>query len=115
MYCKEDFDSEFKVTKKDDITHAQFVELFVICLKSDSFNIAILIYTIYLNPLEDMDMKMLDVLMSTIKDSVKFHEVKLFYLHEHFNILSIGQMNYLVDIYQELLNVKDPKLNPIIN
>jgi hypothetical protein len=115
MYCKEDFDKEFKQTRKDDITHNQFIELFIICLKSDSFNIAILIYTVYLNPVEDMDEKMLDILMSTIKDSVKFHEMKLFFLHEHFNTLSIGQMNYLVDIYQDLLNIRDPKQNPIIS
>ena len=63
MYCKEDFDSEFKNTRKDFITHAQFIELFVICLKNDSFNVAILIYTIYLNPLEDMDSVLVDVLM----------------------------------------------------
>ena len=62
-----------------------------------------------------MNEKMLDILMSTIKDSVKFHEMKLFFLHEHFNTLSIGQMNYLVDIYQDLLNIKDPKQNPIIS
>ena len=41
--------------------------------------------------------------------------MKLFFLHEHFNTLTISQMNYLIDIYQELLNHKDVKLNPMIN
>lgn len=58
---------------------------------------------------------MMDILMSTIKESTKFHEMKLFFLHEHFDVLSISQMNQLIDIYQEILNVKDPRFNPAIN
>lgn len=49
MYCKEDYDDEFISTKKDEITHQQFIDLFVICIKSDSFKIGMLIYTLYLN------------------------------------------------------------------
>lgn len=115
MYCKEDFHEEFIQTKKDDITHEQYIELFTMCLKADSFKIAILIYTVFLKPTEDMDQRLMDILMNTIKESVKFHEMKLFFLHEHFDVLSIAQMNYLIDIYQDILNIKDPKLNPIIN
>jgi len=37
MYCKEDFDKEFTATKKDDISRAQYVDLFIICLRNDSF------------------------------------------------------------------------------
>ena len=46
-----------------------------------------------------MDQKMMDILMTTIRESSKFHEMKLFLIHEHFDVLSIGQMNTLVDIY----------------
>jgi len=99
MYCKEDFDKEFIQTKKDDIIHQQFIELFITCLRNDSFQIATLIYTVFLRPAEDMDQKMMEILMNTIKESVKFHEMKLFFLHEHFDVLSIAQMNYLIDIY----------------
>ena len=99
MYCKEDYDEQFINTKKDQITHKQFVELFITCLKNDSFRIAILIYTLYLNPSEDMDIKMMDIVMLTIKESMKFHEVKLFLLHQHFDVLTIQQMNHIVDIY----------------
>ena len=102
-------------TKKDEITHKQFIDLFVTCIKNDSFKIAILIYTCYLNPQIDIDERMLDIIMASIKDSVKFHEAKLFFLHEHFNSLTIQQMNNLVDIYQEILTRKDIKMNPIIN
>lgn len=115
MYCKEDFDKQFIATKKDDISHEQFKELFITCLRNDSFNIAITIYIVFLKPTEDMDNKMMEILMNTIKDSVKFHEMKLFFIHEHFDVLSIAQMNYLIDIYQEILNIKDPKMNPIIS
>lgn len=103
------------MTPKDEISHRQFVDLFIICLKNDSFKIAILIYTCYLNPNQDMDNRMMDILMSTIRESVLFHEHKLFYLHQHFDVLTIYQMNHLVDIYQEILNVKDARSNPSIN
>ena len=93
MYCKEDYDEQFQQTKKDEITHAQFIELFIICLKSDSFRIGIIIYTLYLTPAVDFNAKMLDILMASIKESVYFHEMKLFFLHEHFDVLSILQLN----------------------
>jgi hypothetical protein len=89
MYCKEDYHEEFSQTNKDEITHKQFVDLFIICLKNDSFQIAILLYTLYLEPSIDIDERMMDILMLTLKDSNKFHECKLFFLHEHFDVLSI--------------------------
>ena len=55
MYCKEDYDEQFMATKKDEITHAQFIELFVLCIKNDSFKIGILIYVLYIDPSIDMD------------------------------------------------------------
>jgi len=72
MYCKEDYDEQFMQTKKDEITHKQFVDLFITCLKNDSFKIAILIYTLYLNPQVDMDEKMMDILMASLRDSNYF-------------------------------------------
>lgn len=53
--------------------------------------------------------------MTSLKESVYFHEIKLFFIHEHFDELSIGQLNALVDIYQDILHHKDPKLNPMTN
>lgn len=53
--------------------------------------------------------------MNTIKDSVQYHEMKLFLVHEHFDTLTIEQMNYLVDVYQDILHSKEPKGNPIIS
>ena len=77
------------MTKKDDITKKQFVELFVTCLKNDSFKIAILIYTVYFDIQKDMDEKMMDIILGTLRESVKFHEIKLFFIHEHFDKLTI--------------------------
>ena len=89
MYCKEDYAEQFQKTKKDEITHTQFVKLFVGCLRNDSFRIATLLYTAYLTPSTDMDTDMMNILMATIKDSTLYHEMKLFFLHEHFDVLSI--------------------------
>jgi len=70
MYCKEDYDEQFQSTKKDEITHKQFLDLFILCIRNDSFKIAMLIYTLYLNTVEDMDGRMLDIIMASVRDSV---------------------------------------------
>ena len=80
MYCKEDYDEQFQNTKKDEITYNQFVSLFILCIKNDSFKIAMLIYTLYLK-VEDMDNKMLDIIMLSVRESIKYHEMKLFFIH----------------------------------
>ena len=115
MYCKEDYDTEFLKTKKDEITQQQFVDLFIICIRSDSFKIGMLIYACYFNKQQDCDVKMMDILMETIKDSTLYHEMKLFLIHEHLDIFSIEQMNQLVDIYQDILHSKEPKGNPLVS
>ena len=114
MYCKEDYDDSFISTKKDEIDHQQFIDLFIICIKSDSFKIGMIIYTLYLDVQKDIDEKMMDIILATIKDSTLYHEMKLFLIHEHFDLLSIEQMNLLVDIYQDILHSKEPKGNPLI-
>jgi len=106
MYCKEDYDEQFQATRKDDITHKQFIELFIICLKNDSFKIALLIYTMYISPGDDIDERILDILIQTLRESVHYHEMKLFFIHEHFHHLSMIQMTHIVDIYMEVLNRK---------
>ena len=115
MYCKEDYDNEFISTKKDEITHQQFIDLFIICIRSDSFKIGMLIYTLYLDLQRDIDQRMVDIILATIKDSTLYHEMKLFLVHEHFDLLSIEQMNLLVDVYQDILHSKEPKGNPLIS
>jgi hypothetical protein len=41
----------------------------------------------------DFGEKMLFILMESIKNSVYFHEMKLFFLHEHFDVMTIAQLN----------------------
>jgi len=53
--------------------------------------------------------------MASIRESVKYHEMKLFFIHQHFSTLNVQQMNDLVDIYQEILGRKDPKMNPMVS
>ena len=115
MYCKEDYDNEFISTKKDEITHQQFIDLFIICIRSDSFKIGMLIYTLYLDLQKDVDSKLLDIILATIKDSTLYHEMKLFLVHEHFDSFTIEQMNLLVEVYQDILHSKEPKGNPLIS
>ena len=89
MYANEDYVEQFIATKKDEVTYKQFVDLFITCIKNDSFKIAMLIYTIYIDVPKEMDQKMMDILLNSIDDSVKYHELKLFFVLEHFDVLSI--------------------------
>ena len=62
-----------------------------------------------------MSPKIMDLVIFSLKDSVKFHEMKIFFIHEHFEVLSVAQMDTLVDSYQEILHRKELKMNPIIS
>ena len=55
------------------------------------------------------------MIIFSLRDTTKFHEMKLFYLHEHFDILTITQMNTLIDVYMEILHRKSIKLNPMLS
>ena len=89
MYCKEDYEREFLHTKKDDITHKEFVELFKICLRNDSHKIGILIYSLYLDHSADLDANMMNIVIQSCRSSTLLHEIKLFYIHSNFDVLSI--------------------------
>lgn len=57
----------------------------------------------------------MEMLIFSLRDSTQYHEVKLFFIHEHFDTLSIFQLNQLVDIYTEILHRKELKLNPVLS
>ena len=76
---------------------------------------AILIYTLYIDPIVDFDLKMMEILIDTLRNSTKFHEIKLFLIHQHFDQMSIMQMNNIVDFYNIMAMPKDPKLNPLVS
>ena len=115
MYCKEDYHEQFISTKKQDITPAQFKELFIICIRNDSIRVAMILYTLYLNREVDMDQKMMDIVMLSIRDSQYFHEFKLFFLHQHFEILSIQQLDRMIDTYLQVVHEKEIPKNAMVN
>lgn len=73
------------------------------------------IYMMYLDQVEDFTPKLMDAIISSVKESPKYHEIKLFFLHEYFNVLTIEQLNQVVNIYQHVLSPKDLKNHPVIN
>jgi len=83
-------------------------------LQYDSLKVAM---NIYLRQLKQTDILQsdMDIIMQSIKTSEKLHEIKFFFLHQHFDLMSIAQLNQLIDILMEILNVKDIKKNPAIH
>ena len=69
MYAKNDYVNYFLRLDLEKVSHKQFVSLFEIAIKSDSFKVALQIYMRYLNN-NDMDARMMDLLIHTLKDSL---------------------------------------------
>ena len=61
-----------------------------------------------MNP-QDFDLKMMEILILSLRNSVKSHEFKLFFILEYFDNFTVFQMNMLIDTYIEILNRKDHK------
>lgn len=115
MYCKEDYADQFIKTQKVGITHKQFVDLFVICLKNDSMKIAMLIYIMYMRVNEVVNASMLDLFIDQIRESSKQHEIKLMLIHNHFDLLSVQQLGHLLDAYLSQINSTNYHHHPIVN
>ena len=114
MYCKNDYVGHFLKQDVSDIEHNHFVDLFMICIKEDAMKIGIHIYLRYLKT-RDINQKIMDLLILSLRDSTNLHEMKMFFIHEHFDVMSIQQMNKLVDTYMEILNRTNYKLNPMLS
>ena len=113
MYCKEDYHEHFMRTDKSDINHKEFVNLFMQCLKNDSLRTAVLIYNLYINPAVDFDDTVMNILLLRCRFPACL-EMKLAFIHGHFDQLSIEQMNQLIETFAEITQVKDIKANPMI-
>lgn len=98
----------------DEINYAHHRKLFFTCIRHDSYKIAFQIYLRYLTP-EDFDQKLMDSIIQSIKNSVRSHEFKIYFVLEYFDNLSVFQMNQLVDILMEILHHKDYKCNPVLS
>mmetsp|Transcript_31436 Transcript_31436/g.48062 ORF Transcript_31436/g.48062 Transcript_31436/m.48062 type:complete len:130 (+) Transcript_31436:1275-1664(+) len=88
MYCKNDYIAHFLNINLEDISHKQIKELFRVCIKHDSFKIGIHIYLRYMDS-KDIDRPMMDIFILSLKTSNEFHELKMFFIHQHFDLLSI--------------------------
>ena len=102
MYCRNDYISHFLNINLEDISHKQIVDLFRACIRNNSFKSAIHIYLRYMNS-KDVDRRMIDVFISSMKNSTEFHELKIFFINQHFDMLTIMQMNDLVDMFIDCL------------
>jgi hypothetical protein len=89
MYAKNDYVTYFLRLNLEGVAHKQFVTLFEVAIKNDAFKVALHIYLRYLKN-ADMDSRMMELFIYTLRDSLKFHEVKLFFVHEHFDVYTIA-------------------------
>lgn len=72
----------------ETISQKQIVELFKTAVLRDSFKIAINLYLKYITK-RDIDRNVMDAFIISLRKSVEFHEIKLFFIHEHFDKLNI--------------------------
>lgn len=86
----------------------------MICLRNDSYKVAMQIYLRFLTA-QDITSKVMDAVIETLSTSIMFHEMKLFFIHEHFDVLTIQQMNTLVESYMSLVHRKEHRLNPMLS
>jgi hypothetical protein len=103
MYAKNDYVNYFLRLNLEEISHKQFIELFEIAIKNDAFKVALNIYLRFMTN-ADMDSRIMEILINSLRDSVKHHEIKLFFIHEHFDVFSIAQLNLLIDTYMSILH-----------
>mmetsp|Transcript_20868 Transcript_20868/g.32209 ORF Transcript_20868/g.32209 Transcript_20868/m.32209 type:complete len:167 (+) Transcript_20868:1327-1827(+) len=114
MYCRNDYVSHFQNINLEEISHKQMVELFCICIKNDALKIGFNIYLRFMDS-SDITRKIMDIFINSLKRSLEFHEVKLFFIHQHFDLLSILQMNDLVDLFNHQLLSYDYSKNPVLS
>jgi len=69
MYSKNDYVNYFLRLDLSEISHKQYIELFIIAIKNDAFKVALHIYLRFLNN-TDMDSNMMEIFMHTLKDSL---------------------------------------------
>ena len=74
-----------------------------------------LIYTCYIDPVADIDANIMSIVIQQVREKVIFQEMKLFFIHQHFDLLSIPQYNTLIDHLAETTATNDTKVNPMIS
>lgn len=115
MYARNDYVSHFlKILDPNETSHQQFCDLFMVALKNDAYKTAIQIYLRYLAA-SDITVEVMDAVIDSLMTSINFHEMKLFFIHAHFDVLTIQQMNNLVEAYLTLVHRKEHRRNPMLS
>jgi len=114
MYSNKDYIENFLKVDVTSLSKEQLVELFVTCIRHDSFKIALQLYLHYLTT-ADLTSKIMENFLLAIRDSVCFHEIKLYFILENFDVLTIEQLNHLVDILIKIFNRRDYRQNPMLS
>jgi hypothetical protein len=114
MYCQNDYVQHFLRLDTSDISHDQFITLFKTCIRNDSVKIAFQIFLRFMSP-TDFDSKIMDILIASLRNSVRSHEFKLFFILEYFDNFTVYQMNQLVDTCLEILHRRDYRYNPVLS
>ena len=114
MYAKKDHLDHFLKVNCDKLHRSEFVEIFKTCVRCDSFMMAL---EIYFNNISHSDIT-LDILkrvLLSMRDSVKFHEQKLFFIHQHFDQLDIFTLHLLLDLLLQQLHRQEFRLIPALS
>lgn len=114
MYAKMDYVDYFLVINLDSIKRSDFINLFIKAIENDAMKVAMNIYLRFLD-YSDITRPIMDIIMSMLRRSERFHEYKLFFIHQHFDILSVEQLNEVIDCFNEIINRKDMKKNPALH
>ena len=104
MYSKKDHVEHFLKMDISELGRQRIEDLFLNCIKNDSFLIAL---QIYLRHLKTLSLNVIRALISSIRNSSKFFEIKLFFIHEHFRVMKVEEMNRLIDTLLIVLKTKD--------
>ena len=115
MYSKKDYMNYFlKMKDIESLNYQQIMDLFLTCIRHDSFKLGLQLYCRFLKG-PDITPEVMHRLTQSIKDSPKYLEIKLFFIHEHFSLLDVEAMNLLIDTVMGVLKRRNYAYNPILS
>ena len=95
-----------------DLSNKKMQELFLDCLKNDSFKILFHIdqhYKINYTP------TVINALNQSIRDSQWYFEIKMYFVRRTFVILNVSQMDKLLDLFDSIFKEPNAKKHPLVN
>ena len=113
MYCNiDDLEQFSKFSKNMNLTDERVEQLFLVCLKFDSFMVAFYLsntYNIKWNA------KVIEQLNTSIRESQWYFELKLYFVRQSFIFLNVAQMDDLLSLMETIFNVNNPRNHPLVN